>query len=87
MSELNISLLPQTTSSSFLAQQERYLHQQAEVILKQLVGELRQGTMTWQSAACGIGRIAGYYDLLAELTREQTRREADAHANLKGVMT
>lgn len=67
--------LPLQRGSSFIVQHQNYLRQQAEVVLKQLVQQLRDGTLEWSQAACGLGRIAGYYDLLTEIERERRRLE------------
>lgn len=73
----NVSLLPYPTSTGLGAQQERYLKQQTETVLKGLVQELRSGELTLQSACCGLGRITGYYDVLAQIAREQEQREKE----------
>lgn len=72
-----VQLLPILQGSSFLVQHQNYLKSQAEVVLKEMVQHLRSGTLTWELAACGLGRIAGYYDLLSEMSRQQRRLEEE----------
>ena len=68
-------ILPLPRGGTQIAQHQAYLKQQAEVVLKHMIQQLRDGTLNWNVAACGLGRIAGYYDLLAEIEREKRRLE------------
>lgn len=70
-----VRLLPLPQGATQIAQHQAYLKQQAEVVLKHLIQHLRDGTLDWNVAACGLGRITGYYDLLAEIEREKRRLE------------
>lgn len=69
------SILPVPGGSTQIVQHQTYLKQQAEVVLKQCLQQLREGALTWGYAACALGRIAGYYDLLSEIEREKRRLE------------
>ena len=70
-----VNALATPQGASFNAQHVAYLKNQAEVVLKECIQHLRSGTLTWERAACNLGRIAGYYDLLAEVERERRRLE------------
>ena len=72
---LAVSALPIQPGSSFIVQHQNYLKDRAEAVLKELIVKLRSSELSYQDAACGLGRIAGYYDLLAEIAREQRRLE------------
>ena len=74
-SDNDVRVLPTLPGVSFLVQHQNYLRAQAEVVLKELITKLRSSDLSYQEAACGLGRIAGYYDLLAEIGRQQRRLE------------
>ena len=71
-----IPLLPLPAGGGLLVQYQRYLTRAAEDELKQLVQHVRGHTLTFAIAALGLGRISGYYDLLAEIAR-QARVQAE----------
>ena len=71
MSESEIALLSRPQGNAASTQWRRHLMAQTEVVLKGLVNELRNGQLTFEKAACGLGRITGYYDMMAQLEREE----------------
>jgi hypothetical protein len=52
---------------------------QAEITLKYTLADLRSGKATFETLCCGLGRIAGYYEILSELQRQQRQREEENH--------
>ncbi len=73
-----VVLLPMPPGSGFLPEHQRYLRQAVEDELKRLIQHVRGHTLTLDVAALGLGRITGYYDLLAMMSRQQAR-EIEQH--------
>lgn len=68
-------LLPWSLTGQLVGEVQNALRGHIDGQLRQLLNALKDGSLTFERAVCGLGHIEGHYAVLRELVRFQQARE------------